>query len=139
MIHRMIGVAGFRAGMDLYIARHDNRAVTIEDFVGAMQDASGVDLSAFLGWYGQAGTPELSFGETYDADARRYTLTLRQHTAPTPGQTEKRALPIPVATGLLGPDGKQVAERMLLLTEPEQHFVFDDIAEAPVPSLLRGF
>ena len=139
MIHRMIGVAGFRAGMDLYIARHDNQAVTIEDFVGAMQDASGVDLSAFLGWYGQAGTPELSFGEAYDGDARRYTLTLRQHTAPTPGQAEKRALPIPVATGLLGPDGGQVAERMLLLTEAEQDFVFDDIAALPVPSLLRGF
>ena len=139
MIHRMVGVAGFRAGMDLYIARHDNQAVTIEDFVIAMQDASGVDLSGFLGWYAQAGTPELSFSDVYDAGARRYTLTLRQHTGPTPGQPDKRALPIPVATGLLGPDGVQVAERMLLLTEAEQAFVFDDIAAMPVPSLLRGF
>ena len=139
MIHRLIGVAGFRAGMDLYIARHDNQAVTIEDFVAAMQDASGVDLSAFLGWYGQAGTPELSFSESYDAAARRYTLTLRQRTAPTPGQAEKQALPIPVATGLLGPDGAQLAERMLLLTGAEQDFVFEDIAAPPVPSLLRGF
>jgi aminopeptidase N len=139
MIHRMIGVDLFRAGMDLYIARHDNQAVTIEDFVGAMQDASGVDLSGFLGWYGQAGTPELSFSEAYDQAARRYTLTLRQHTAATPGQPTKRALPIPVATGLLGPDGAQLAERMLLLTEGEQDFVFEDVPAPPVPSLLRGF
>ena len=139
MIHRMVGVDGFRAGMDLYIARHDNQAVTIEDFVGAMQDASGVDLSGFLGWYGQAGTPRLSFSEAYDAAARRYTLTLRQATAPTPGQPDKRPLPIPVAMGLLGPDGRQIAERLLLLTAAEQSFVFEDVAAAPVPSLLRGF
>ena len=139
MIHRMIGVTGFRAGMDRYIARHDNQAVTIEDFVAAMQDASGVDLSAFLGWYGQAGTPEVTLAEQYDAAARRYTLTLRQHTAPTPGQVDKRALPIPVAMALLAPDGRQVAERMLLLDKATQDFVFDDIDTAPVPSLLRGF
>ena len=139
MIHRLVGAAAFRAGMDLYIARHDNQAVTIEDFVTAMQDAAGIDLSAFLGWYSQAGTPELSFAEAHDADAGRYTLTLRQETRPTPGQPDKQKLPIPVAMGLLARDGTQVAERMLLLTEAEQTFTFEGIDAPPVPSLLRGF
>jgi aminopeptidase N len=139
MLHRMAGPAGFRRGMDLYVARHDNQAVTIEEFVAAIGDGAGVDLSPFLAWYDQAGTPELSFAETYDAASRSYVLTLRQDTKPTPGQAEKRALPIPVAMGLLGPDGAQVAERLLLLTGAAQDFVFEDVAARPVPSLLRGF
>ncbi len=139
MLHRLAGVEGFRRGMDLYIARHDNQAVTIEDFVAAIGDGAGIDLSPFMAWYDQAGTPELSFAETYDAAARRYVLTLRQATKPTPGQPEKQPLPIPVAMGLLGPDGAQVAERLLLLDEASQDFVFEDVAARPVPSLLRGF
>jgi aminopeptidase N len=139
MLHRLAGVDGFRRGMDLYIARHDNQAVTIEDFVAAIGDGAGIDLSPFLAWYDQAGTPELSFSETFDAEARRYTLTLRQATSPTPGQPTKAPLPIPVAMGLLAPDGTQVAERMLLLDRAEQDFVFDGITAQPVPSLLRGF
>jgi aminopeptidase N len=139
MLHRLAGVDGFRRGMDLYIARHDNQAVTIEDFVSAIGDGAGLDLSPFLAWYDQAGTPELSFSETYDAAARRYVLTLRQETKPTPGQPTKKPLPIPVAMGLLGPDGAQVAERLLLLDEASQDFVFEDVAARPVPSLLRGF
>jgi aminopeptidase N len=139
MLHRLAGVEGFRRGMDLYIARHDNQAVTIEDFVAAIGDGAGLDLSPFLAWYDQAGTPELSFSETYDAAARRYVLTLRQETKPTPGQPTKKPLPIPVAMGLLGPDGAEVAERLLLLDEASQDFVFEDVAAMPVPSLLRGF
>ena len=139
LLHTRIGAAAFRRGMDLYFARHDNQAVTIEEFVAAMQDASGVDLSAFKGWYGQAGTPEVTVAERYDAAARRYTLTLSQRTPPTPGQPEKRALPIPVRAGLLDANGQQIAERMLLLEQAEQDFVFEGVASAPVPSLLRGF
>jgi aminopeptidase N len=139
MLHRMAGPEGFRRGMDLYIARHDNQAVTIEDFVAAIGDGAGIDLSPFLAWYDQAGTPELSFAESHDAAARRYTLTLRQATRPTPGQAEKQPLPIPVAMGLLAPDGRQVAERLLLLDAAEQDFVFEGIEAPPVPSLLRGF
>ena len=139
MLHRMVGPQGFRRGMDLYIARHDNQAVTIEDFVAAIGDGAGIDLSPFLAWYDQAGTPELSFAEAYDPKARRYTLTLRQETKPTPGQTDKTPLPIPVAMGLLAPDGTQVAERLLLLAGAEQDFAFEGIAAMPVPSLLRGF
>jgi aminopeptidase N len=139
MMHTLAGPAGFRRGMDLYVARHDNQAVTIEDFVQALSDGSGVDLSAFLAWYAQAGTPEMSAEDAYDAGARRYTLMLRQATKPTPGQPEKRPLPIPVAMGLIDPGGEELATRMLLLTEAEQSFEFADIPTPPVPSLLRGF
>ncbi|WP_135466247.1 aminopeptidase N [Crenalkalicoccus roseus] len=151
LIHTRIGAAAFRKGMDLYIARHDNQAVTIEEFVQAMQDASGEDLSAFMGWYSQAGTPEVTAEDAYDPAARRYTLTLRQRTPPTPGQPEKRPLPIPVAMGLLDPAGQalptrlageneaRAGTRMLLLDQAERRFVFEDVPAPPVPSLLRGF
>ena len=151
LLHTRIGAAAFRRGMDLYIARNDNQAVTIEDFVTAMQDASGIDLSAFFGWYDQAGTPELTTSDSYDPATRRFTLTLRQQIPATPGQAEKRPVPIPVAMGLLGPDGAplptrlagdnaaQPGTRTLLLEATEQSFVFEDVPAPPVPSLLRGF
>jgi aminopeptidase N len=139
LLHTRIGATNFRKGMDLYFQRHDNQAVTIEDFVSAMQDASGIDLSAFKLWYSQAGTPEVIAEDSYDAAARRYTLTLRQQVKPTPGQPEKQPLPIPVATGLLAPNGQQIAERMLLLEQVEQSFTFENVATKPIPSLLRGF
>ena len=116
--------------MDLYFARHDNQAVTIDDFVQAMQDASGVDLTRFRRWYHQAGTPEVTVSDGYDAGARRYTLTLTQRTPPTPGQPDKQPLVIPVAMGLLRrrPAAKSPT-RTLLFGETEQSFVFDDVPE----------
>ena len=151
MLHTLIGPEAFRRGMDLYIARHDNSAVTIEDFVQAMQDASGVDLASFHGWYAQAGTPTLTVSDAFDPATRRYTLTVRQETKPTPGQPEKRPLPVPLAMGLLDPNGGELATRLegenearpgtrvLLADRAEQRFVFEDVAALPVPSLLRGF
>ncbi len=139
MLRARLGAEGFRRGMDLYFARHDNQAVTIEDFVAALSDGGGVDLSPFLAWYAQAGTPTLSVRDTYDPATRRYTLTLSQETKPTPGQPDKRPLPIPVAMALLGDNGHEVAARDLLLDQAEQDFVFDDVASMPTPSLLRGF
>ncbi len=140
MLHRMVGVEGFRRGMDLYIARHDNHAVTIEDFVSAIQDGSGTNLAPFIAWYAQAGTPELTVSDAYDPATRRYSLTLRQSTAPTPGQPEKHPLPIPVATGLLAPDGTELLPTtMLLLSAAEQTFTFDNIPAPPIPSLLRDY
>jgi aminopeptidase N len=151
MMHTLIGKDAFRRGMDLYFARHDNQAVTIEDFVAAMQDASGVDLSRFKLWYRQAGTPEISVADEYDADQRRYTLTVRQHTPPTPGQPDKAPVVIPLAMGLLGADGKELptrldgenaataGTRLLLVTDAEQRFTFTDVPSPPVPSLLRDF
>jgi aminopeptidase N len=151
MIQTLIGRDGFRHGMDLYISRHDNHAATIEDFVAAMQDASGVDLGRFKRWYEQAGTPELTIEDAWDEAARQYELTVRQFVPPTPSQPDKLPMPIPLAMGLLGPDGSALATRLsgenegregtrvLTCAEAGQSFRFVDVAERPVPSLLRGF
>jgi aminopeptidase N len=139
MMATIIGRENFRRGMDLYFERHDNQAVTIDDFAQAMQDASGVDLTRFKRWYHQAGTPEVTVNDKYDAAERRYTVTLSQRTPPTPGQPDKQPLVIPIAMGLLDTEGKEIAARMLLLTETEQSFTFDEVSGPPVPSLLRGF
>ncbi|MGE5515752.1 MAG: aminopeptidase N [Bacteroidota bacterium] len=150
MIHTLIGAPAFRKGMDLYFARHDGAAVTCEDFVAAMEDASGVDLVQFRRWYSQAGTPKVTARWSHDAAARRLTVTLAQATRPTPGQPEKLPFHIPVAIGLVGKsgdlplrlEGENAAKgttRVLNLTLPEQSFVFEDVAEPALPSLLRGF
>jgi aminopeptidase N len=151
MIHTLIGARSFRKGMDLYFQRHDGQAVTTDDFVQAMQDASGVDLTRFKRWYDQAGTPVVQASGSYDAAARAYTLTLAQFCPPTPGQPEKLPLHIPFALGLVDSQGKDVAPRLqgepaptgatrvLSLTQAEQSFTFVDVPSEPVPSLLRGF
>jgi aminopeptidase N len=140
MMRSLIGEADFRRGMDLYIARHDNQAVTIEDFVQAMQDASGVDLARFRRWYAQAGTPALHVRDAFDQSSGRYTLTLSQSTPPTPGQPEKLPVPIPVRMGLIGTNGAELpGAATLLLEEAEKDFTFESLPSKPVPSLLRGF
>ncbi len=112
MMATIIGRQAFRRGMDLYFARHDNSAVTIDDFVGAMQDASGIDLERFKLWYHQAGTPEVAVEDAYDPATKRYSLTIRQSTAPTPGQPDKQPLVIPVAMGLLDGNGQELSTRL---------------------------
>ncbi len=151
MIQTLLGKEGFRRGMDLYIKRHDNHAVTIEDFVSAMQDASGIDLERFKPWYIQAGTPELTIEDRYDPGSAVYELTVAQTTPATPGQVTKEPLVIPLAMGLIGPDGAALATqlegeaapqpgtRVLSITEARQSFRFVGVPAAPVPSLLRGF
>jgi aminopeptidase N len=151
MIHTLIGKEGFRRGMDLYIRRHDKHAATIEDFVAAMQDASGVDLGQFKRWYAQAGTPEITVEDRWDAATRSYELIAEQKVSPTPGQPEKLPMLIPLAMGLIGPDGAEwstrleseassrTGTRVLALTEPRQSFRFVDVPGPPVPSLLRNF
>ncbi len=139
MYRTLLGPERFRQGFDLYIARNDNSAATVEDFLAAMQDAGGLDLRQMIRWYEQAGTPEISVQEHYDPAARRFSLTLRQETRPTPGQAEKLPFLIPVAVGLLDGDGREIRADTLLLTEAEQTFSFDDIDAQPVPSLFRGF
>ena len=151
MIQTLIGREAFRRGMDLYFQRHDGQAVTCEDFVAAMEAASGVDLKQFRRWYEQAGTPHVSANWVHDSAARTLTLTLGQQTAPTPGQPTKLPFHIPVSVGLVGEDGQdlplrlagesaaQGTSRVLNLTETEQSFVFEDVVSPPIPSLLRGF
>jgi len=140
MMQTLIGREGFRQGMDIYIARNDNSAATVEDFLAAMQAAAGpIDLSPMLRWYEQAGTPEISFDEAFDAAAKRYTLTLRQTTRPTPGQSEKQPFLIPVALGLLDGSGREILAQTVVLDQPEQTFVFEGLDQQPVPSLFRNF
>ena len=111
MIHTLLGAAGFRRGMDLSFARHDGQAVRIEEFVAAMQDASGVDLTQFRRWYAQAGTPVVDSRGDYDPASKRYTLHLRQHCPPTPDQAEKLPLHMPIALGLVAADGRDLPLR----------------------------
>jgi aminopeptidase N len=145
MLAGRLGPEGFRRGMDLYFERNDGRAATLEDFLGALGQANGIDLSPYLAWYGQAGTPRLSGEGRYDAATRSYTLTLRQYTPPTPDQPDKQPLPIPVKLALFDPDGRMLplhegaTEQVVVLAQEEQDFVFPGVERAPVPSLLRGF
>lgn len=151
MIHTLLGPELFRKGSDLYFERHDGQAVTCDDFVKAMEDASGIDLTQFKRWYTQAGTPRLDVSEAYDAAAQTYSLTFRQSCPATPGQSEKQPFVIPVALGLLDAQGNELplrlqgeaaaqgSSRVLSVTEAEQTFTFEGVAEKPLPSLLRGF
>ena len=146
MIHNIVGKDGFRKGSDLYFDRHDGQAVTCDDFIKAMEDASGVDLTQFKRWYSQAGTPVLDVTDDYDEENRQYRLTIKQSCPSTPGQAEKKPFHIPVAIGLLNGEGEGIelnakgeSNLVLHLREAEQTFVFGDIEERPLPSLLRGF
>jgi len=160
MIQTLIGRAAFRNGMDLYFQRHDGQAVTCEDFVAAMGDASGVDLTQFRRWYARAGTPRLQAEGIWDEATQRYTLTLTQSLAATAYeqrlqaagvQTDAGPLHIPVALGLVLPEGADAplrlagepaprgTTRVLSLTEMSQTFVFEDVPAVPVVSLLRDF
>jgi len=139
MMQALVGRDGFARGLALYFQRHDGQAVTCEDFVAAIADANGRDLTQFGRWYSQAGTPRVRVAGEWDAAARRYRLTLSQWCPPTPGQPDKQPLHIPVAVGLLAPDGTEMASAMLELTESIQSFDFEGIDQPPVPSLLREF
>src|SRR5205823_315966 len=112
MMHTLLGPEGFRRGMDVYVRNNDNHAATIEDFVGAMEQGNGVDLSDFRLWYHQAGTPEITVEDRYDPAARQYELTVSQRVPPTPGQPEKAPMPVPLAMGLLGPNGDEMPTRL---------------------------
>ncbi|MBT8355678.1 MAG: aminopeptidase N, partial [Desulfofustis sp.] len=150
MIHTLIGDEYFRKGMDLYFERHDGQAVTCDDFVAAMADASRRDLTQFKRWYSQAGTPVVQMSQSWSGSGE-FTLTLRQHTPETPGQVEKRPFHIPVLVGFLDPQGSDMVEALdtefekrensllLELTENEQSFKFSGLHSRPVVSHLRSF
>ena len=151
MIHTLLGPDLFRKGSDLYFERHDGQAVTTDDFVRAMEDASGRDLSQFRLWYEQSGTPELTVRDEFDDAAGIYRLTISQSIPDTPGQTNKKPQHIPFSIGLLGADGQSLPlkltaddaeapmDRVLELTDASHTFEFHGMSERPVPSLLRGF
>jgi aminopeptidase N len=151
MIRTLLGNEGFRKGSDLYFERHDGQAVTCDDFIKAMEDANGVDLTQFKRWYSQGGTPRLAVSEAFDAAAKRYSLTFNQSCPATPGQSEKLPFVIPVELGLLDAQGGELplrlegeraasgTSRVIAIGEAQQTFTFEDVAERPLPSLLRGF
>jgi aminopeptidase N len=145
----LIGPDGFRKGMDLYFARHDGHAATIEEFIACFAEATGTDLGQFMLWYAQAGTPELAVTGTFDARAKTYRLDVAQTVPPTPGQPVKEPMVIPLVLGLVGPDGRDLplvtadgrtlARNVLTIAKPTEAIVLVGIAQRPVPSLNRGF
>jgi aminopeptidase N len=140
MLHTMLGAERFRKGTDLYFERHDGQAVTTEDFVKAMEDGAGADLSHFRLWYSQAGTPRVTASLGWDESAARATLTLSQHVPPTPGQPDKQPMPIPLRIALFGEaSGEKIAERLVVLDQASDEVTFEDMTERPVLSVNRGF
>jgi aminopeptidase N len=150
MLKTLLGAEAFRQGMDLYFERHDGEATTVEAFIACFADASGQDLTDFFGWYNQAGTPTVSLAADYDAGAKTLDLHLTQATAATPGQPDKKPLPVPVRLGLLDADGKALSFRLpdsdtavkdavIVLDTAEQRLRLTGVERPPVVSALRQF
>lgn len=145
MLRTLLGADTFRKGSDLYFERHDGQAVTTDDFVQAMADVSGRDMSRFKLWYSQSGTPQLSITGEYDAEHQRYTLHMHQSCPSSADMATKQPFLIPVAVGLLDPQGGEIplnggaTTEVLELIATEQSFVFENIPVEPIPSLLRDF
>jgi aminopeptidase N len=149
MIATLLGKETFKQGMDLYFDRHDGQAVTIEDFVTCFEDASGRDLTQFSLWYHQAGTPLVTASGTYDVAGKTFSLSLEQMIPSTPGQSDKKAMHIPLSVALFAEDGSalqpvsvtgaEYTGNVLHLTERTQTAVFDGIASRPVVSINRSF
>ncbi|HCH1456931.1 TPA: aminopeptidase N [Vibrio parahaemolyticus] len=147
MYHTLLGEEGFQKGMKLYFERHDGTAATCEDFVSAMEDATGVDLQQFRLWYSQSGTPTLRVNSEYNAEAKTYSLTVEQFTEATQDQAEKQALHIPFDIELYDSKGQVIpliingesVHNVLDIKQDKQTFVFENVVEQPVPSLLREF
>ncbi|HWH22591.1 MAG TPA: aminopeptidase N [Allosphingosinicella sp.] len=140
MLHTILGPEKFRKGTDLYFDRHDGEAATCEDFVKAMEDASGADLSHFRLWYSQAGTPKVKASVVHEPGSGRAHLTLSQEVPPTPGQPVKKPMPIPLKLALFGEfTGKKYVDRLVLLDRPSLELTLEDIGERPVLSINRDF
>ncbi len=148
MLATLVGPEGYRAATDLYFERHDGEAAVMEDFLRCFKETCDLDLSQFMRWYEQAGTPEVHVEETYDDAAKTYTLTLRQSIPDTPGQAEKEPMVIPIRFGLLDEQGAELTPRtgseavegdVIVLRDAETEVMFTGLDAKPLPSLLRGF
>ncbi|MET4102455.1 aminopeptidase N [Roseovarius sp. MBR-78] len=138
MLKRLVGDDAYARALDLYFTRHDGQACTIEDWLKVFEDATGRDLAQFKRWYQEAGTPRLRVSDDFKNGT--YTLHFEQETPPTPGQDTKQPRVIPIAVGLLGPNGDEVQPTVVLeMTEARQSFAFDGLASRPIPSILRDF
>ena len=149
MMQTLIGREAFRAGMDIYFARHDGEAATVEQFIRCFADASGRDMTQFMRWYAQAGTPEVNVRTQFDAERGIYTVTLKQSVPPTPGQATKAPMVIPLRMGLLDKNGRElpivpveggaIQRDVLVLDKAEQTLTFGGMTERPVLSINRAF
>ncbi|MEI7086403.1 aminopeptidase N [Pectobacterium versatile] len=147
MMHTLLGEEKFQAGIRLYFERHDGSAATCDDFVLAMEDASGVDLTQFRRWYSQSGTPVLTVRDDYDPQTQQYLLSVSQKTPIGADKQPKLPLHIPLDIELYDPQGQviplqkdgQLLASVLNVTESEQTFIFDQVPCRPIPSLLREF
>ena len=138
MLHTLVGAEAYSAALDLYFERHDGQACTIEDWLTVFEDSTGRDLSQFKRWYSQAGTPCVTATESFSDGT--YTLTFAQSLAPSATTPDPQPQVIPIAVGLLAPDGSEaMGTQILELTKASQTFTFSGIADKPVPSILRGF
>ncbi len=138
MMRTLAGPERFRQGTDLYFARHDGEAATCEDFVAAIEDGAGLDLTQFRRWYSQAGTPQVKARLSHEGDIA--TLHLEQSVPATPGQPDKQPVPIPLRLALFDRDsGQHRGEELVVLSEPQAAFHFDGFAKRPVLSINRGF
>ncbi|MEX0310234.1 MAG: aminopeptidase N [Tateyamaria sp.] len=138
MLKTLVGDDGYKTALDLYFERHDGDAATIEDWLKVFEDATGRDLTQFKRWYSQAGTPRVAVTDSFENGT--YTLNFAQHTPPSATTADPQAQVIPIAVGLLGPNGDEVLPTQILeLTEDSQSFSFPGLAAKPVPSILRGF
>jgi aminopeptidase N len=151
MLKRLIGPEAFRAGMDLYFERYDGTAAIVEQFLDCFAQASGRDLGRFFRWYTQAGTPKVTVRTNYDPGKRTYRLDIAQSLAPTPGQATKLPMTMPIALGLVDPEGEdfplsspdaapeELHEGVFELKEAERSIIFHDVPRRPALSFLRGF
>jgi len=139
MLHTLLGKEGFRKASDLYFDRFDGQAVTVEDWVHCMEEASGRDLSQFMLWYTEAGTPEVKAHWSFDKATKRFMLTLEQIVPTISNQSNGQPRHIPVKFGLVRPDGQDVVQDVLELTQAKQTFMFEHVPPDSVPSLFRHF
>ena len=149
MIRTVLGAEAFARGLKLYIARHDGEAATIEDFIRAFEDASEQDLSQFALWYHQAGTPNLAVTATHNAADATFRVEIEQSVPPTPSESRKRLMHIPLAFGLVGEDGQdivaaqiegaQVENGVIHVRKRKHSVVFHGIPKRPALSLNRSF
>lgn len=139
MLHTLLGEKVFQAGMKRYISQNDGRAVTCDDFVQAMSEASGQDLRQFKRWYHQSGTPILTVSDEYDETSKVYRLTVHQHTPATADQKEKQPLHLPLSMALYGQNGQKLAENVLSIRNEQETFTFSPMPERPIPALLCDF
>lgn len=142
MLYHLVGDQTFRQGVMHYFDKFDGQAVTCDDWLDAMAEATGYNLSQFRQWYSQIGTPRLTITDEYDADQQCYYLHIEQKLGKTRLAAPEKPMQMPIALGLLDPEGKpclQSDTQVIDFYKWQQTLTFECISQRPTPSLLRGF